>query len=180
MRAAGLAVAERQGLEAVYRADDRHPEAHVLRRLLSPPDRPRQPVERPPSGSAEEALAESLVRSHQDEEVALALPAALWREREQLDHRRLVQEATRRNERQALGFFLQLTGQLGGDRGLVLRASTLRDRRRTVLRPFFSRADAGDAPKDTSLPLARRWGFLLNVELARFAAAFTRGSRGRG
>ena len=45
--------------------------------------------------------------------------SSLWRHRDRLDHGRLVRAATRRNERQALGFFLELTGRLGGDRRLA-------------------------------------------------------------
>ncbi|MET0551945.1 MAG: helix-turn-helix domain-containing protein [Vicinamibacteria bacterium] len=177
MKAAGLAVVERQGLETVYRADDRHPEADVLRALLSPRDDSRRPAERQPSASAESTLADKLVLSHEDEAVALALPLELWRQRDELDHRHLVREATRRNERQTLGFFLQLAGRLGGESRLSLRASALKDRRRTALRPFFSTAGAADATSGKSLPLARRWGYVLNIDLARFAAAFKRESR---
>jgi DNA-binding transcriptional ArsR family regulator len=173
MKAAGLAVAEREGLEAVYRAERRHPEADVLTSLLSPHQRSQEPDERQPSASAEDALAESLVLAHANETVALAIPAALWRQRDQLDYRRLAQAAARRDQRQTLGFYLQLTGRLGGDLRLVRQARPLRDRRRTVLRPFFSGAHDGG----WALPLARRWGFLLNVELERFAAAFTREAR---
>jgi hypothetical protein len=174
MKAAGLAVVERQGLQAVYRADERHPGADVLRALLSPRDDSRGPVERRPSASAEDALADSLVLSHEDEEVALTLPALLWRQREQLDYKRLTREATRRNERQTLGFFLQVASRLGGERRLMLRASALRDRRRTLMRPFFT---SGNEEAGDPLPLARRWGYVLNIELARFAAAFKRESR---
>ena len=63
---------------------------------------------------------------------------AIWRQRDKLDYERLERAATLRDERQALGFYLELTGQLGGDRRLVRRASGLRDRRRTALRPFFN------------------------------------------
>lgn len=176
MKAAGLACVERHGLEAVYRAENRHPEAAVLRSLLSPRDGSRElPAEGPWGASAEDALADSVVRSRGDVGIALALPFALWRQREQLDYAGLVQAATRRNERQALGLFLQLAGQLGGDRRLMLRASTLRDGRRTVVRPYFSPAVGATGVRP--LPLALRWGFVLNVELSRFAAAFKRASR---
>ena len=173
MKAAGLAVAERQGLEAVYRADPRHPEADVLRSLLSPRDRSPEPAERQPKVSAEDALADSLVLSHTNETIAFAIPAALWRQRDRLDYERLVQAAARRDERQTLGFYLQLTGRLGGDLRLVRRAGPLRDRRRTVARPFFS-GSRDSSTGGWALPLARRWGFLLDVELARFAAVFAR------
>jgi len=74
-----------------------------------------------------------------------------------------------------LGFYLELTGRLGGDRRLVRRASGLRDRRRTALRPFFSDgrgAFARAAAEERSPALARRWGLLMNMELESFATAF--------
>jgi hypothetical protein len=92
-----------------------------------------------------------------------------------LDYERLERAATLRDERQALGFYLELTGQLGGDRRLVRRASRLRDRRRTALRPFFSGGRgsfARAAAQEKSPGLARRWGFLMNMELESFATAF--------
>ena len=82
---------------------------------------------------------------------------------------------TTRDERQALGFYLELTGHLGGDRRLSRRASGLRDRRRTALRPFFSGGRgsfARAAAHEKSPALARRWGFLMNMELESFATAF--------
>lgn len=171
MEVAGLAIAERQGATLEYRAERRHPQAQVLIALLTPPGGGR-PAAVPAGGgrpSPEDALVDSLVASHTDESVALALPAALWRQREQIDFRRLTREATRRNERQSLGLLLQLTGRLGGDRRLMLRAAFLRDRRRTVMRPFFT---SGTEPSGNPLPLARRWGYLLGIGLDRFAQAF--------
>ena len=100
---------------------------------------------------------------------------AIWRQRDKLDYERLERAATQRDERQALGFYLELTGQLGGDRRLVRRARDLRDGRRTALRPFFSagrRSFARAAAQEKSPALARRWGFLMNMELESFATAF--------
>lgn len=177
MEAAGLALAERQGAALEYRAERRHPQGQVLLALLTPPDRglrAREAVVAAAAGT-ESALVDSLVESHLDESVALALPAILWRQRDQPGYGRLVREATRRNERQSLGLFLQLAGQLSGDRRLTLRGSFLRDRRRTALRPYF--APGARTSGAELLPLARRWGYLLGLELERFAAAFRRETR---
>jgi hypothetical protein len=120
-------------------------------------------------------LAEGLALSHEDAALARRLPLVLWRHRETLDHGRLAREAGRRNERQALGFFLELTATLGGDPALAARARRLQDARRVRTRPFFTRVRG---PVPTALParrtpeLARRWGFVLNTDLERFAAAF--------
>ena len=113
--------------------------------------------------------------AHHSPTVARVLPVAFWRQRNTLDYERLQRAATLRDQRQALGFYLELTGQLGGDRRLVRRASRLRDRRRTALRPFFSGGRgpfARAAAQERSPALARRWGFLMNMELESFATTF--------
>lgn len=170
MAAAGLAIAERKGATVEYRPDRRHPKAKLLIALLVPSDPPAPPTDAG-SRSPESAIVDALVASHGDEDVAVGLPALLWRQRDELDCRRLREEATRRNERQALGLFLTLAGALGGDRRLRLHASFLRDRRRTAARPFFS-TSAG-APRGRPLPLALRWGYLMPIDLARFQGTFT-------
>jgi DNA-binding transcriptional ArsR family regulator len=194
MKAAGLTVAERDGVATVYRANLAHPQADVLRALVTaaPPagDSDQQRLRRrlaalgaPLGGPAkqtrlpppEEVLADGLVLAHHSPTVARVLPVAFWRQRHQLDYQRLERAATQRDERQALGFYLELTGHLGGDRRLVRRASGLRDRRRTALRPFFSGGRgsfARAAAQEKSPALARRWGFVMNMELESFSTAF--------
>jgi hypothetical protein len=195
MKAAGLTVAERDGVATVYRANLAHPQADVLTALLTaaPPAHgaseeqglrgrlaalgaplggPTQATRHP---SPEEVLADGLVLAHHSPTVARVLPLAFWRQRDKLDYELLERAATRRDERQALGFYLELTGQLGGDRRLVRRASRLRDRRRTALLPFFSSGRgsfARAAARERSPGLARRWGFLMNMELESFATTF--------
>jgi hypothetical protein len=175
MKVAGLALVERQGASLEYRANRRHPQAVALVSLLAPAARSLvERATRDLRASPEDALVDRLVLAHEDEDAALALPAALWRQRDELDFGRLMRAATRRNERHALGFFLQLTSQLSGDPRFRRRAIFLRDRRRTMMRPFSA---TGTEAAGTPLPLARRWGYLLDIELARFAAAFTREAR---
>jgi hypothetical protein len=99
----------------------------------------------------------------------------LWRRRKDVDLDRLVLEATRRDERHALGYFLELAGLLGGDASLVEVSRGLRDRRRTKERMFFegphgryARALARrNTPKE-----ARLWGYLTNMSLESFRAVF--------
>jgi len=195
MKAAGLTVAERDGVATVYRANLDHPQADVLTALLAAPrpahaDSDEQrlrgelatlgaplagPVPKNRHPPAEEVLADGLVLAHRSPTVARVLPVAFWRQRGKLDYERLERAATLRNERQGLGFYLELTGQLGGDRRLVRRASSLRDHRRTALQPFFSDgrgAFAMELAREKSPALARRWGFLMNMELKSFASAF--------
>ncbi len=195
MKAAGLTVAERQGVATVYGANLDHPQADVLMALLTetrsahgdseeqrlrgrlaalgaPLAGPAPKTRRLP---AEEVLADGLVVAHHSPTVARVLPVAFWRQRDNLDFERLQEAATKRDERQALGFYLELTGQLGGDRQFERRARSLRDRRRKALRPFFARGRgsfAMELAREKSPALARRWGFLMNMELESFASAF--------
>jgi len=195
MKAAGLTLAERAGVATVYRANLAHPQADVLTALLaarphghgdSEEQRLRgqlaalgAPLAGPAPSSrrlpSEEVLADVLVLAHHSPTVARVLPVAFWRQRDKLDYERLERAAALRDERQALGFYLELTGQLGGDRRLVRRARSLRDRRRTALRPFFSGGRGSfalAAAQEKSPALARRWGFLMNMELESFTTAF--------
>jgi DNA-binding transcriptional ArsR family regulator len=174
MKAAGLALAEREGTSLEYRANRRHPQADALIGLLTPAAHGGvlvKPATGDPRPGREDAFIDSLVLSHEDEEAALTVPTALWRQRDALDYGRLARAATRRNERHLLGFYLQLTSLLSGDPRFRRRAIFLRDRRRTMTRPFFT---SGTEASGKPLPLALRWGFRLNMDLARFAAAFTR------
>jgi len=199
MRVEGLAKSERAGTALVYGANPAYREAGLVRRLLkdqvassAPPpvagsERVRgwlaaagAPllVSRPARGrrpSLEDVLADALGLSHQDATVARVLPVVLWRHRERLDHRRLVRAATRRNERQALGFFLELTGLLGGDPRMASLSEPLRDHRRTRPHSFFTRAQGRMAlalAEKRTPALARRWGYLMNMDLDSFASAF--------
>lgn len=195
MKAAGLTVAERQGVATVYRANLDHPQADALMGLLTETqpahgDLKEQklrgqlaalgaplagPVPRGRRLALEEVLADGLVLAHHSPTVARVLPVALWHQRDNLDFQRLEEAATKRDERQALGFYLELTGRLGSDRRLERRARTLRDRRRKALRPFFAGGRgsfAMELAREKSPAVARRWGFLMNMELESFANAF--------
>jgi hypothetical protein len=160
MRSAGLAVSRRVGNEVQYRAASDHPHSRLLVELASVADGQRPEAEesrdtevrswladagaplaaappRTPPPSLEEVLAEAVVLSHRDSTVARVLPIVLWKQRHEVDFDRLVVEATRRDERHALGCFLELTGRLGGDTRLVETARRLNDGRRRRARLFF-------------------------------------------
>jgi hypothetical protein len=197
MRVEGLARSERAGTALVYEANPRYREAGLVRRLLNDQGANSAPplvgrgsrvrgwlaaagapllVARPARGRMpplEEVLADALGLSHQDATVARVLPVVIWRHRQRLDHGRLVRAATRRNERQTLGFFLELTGLLGGDHRLAFLSEGLRDHRRTRARPFFTRAQGRMAlalAERRTPALARRWGYLMNMDLDSFAS----------
>jgi hypothetical protein len=198
MRAAGLARAERTSTELVYRAETDHPQARLLHELAKAPVEARSdvrtdhdeevrgwlaaagaplgsPRRRTPPPNLEEALAEALVLSHRDATMARVLPLVLWRQRDRLDLERLVGEATHRDERSTLGYFLELAGQLGGDPALVKAARRLHDRRRTKARPFFAGSlgpHAAAAARRNTPKEALRWGYVMNMGLDSFRAMF--------
>ena len=198
MRAEGLALAERVGAALVYRANRGYERAHVVRQLLGGgPARSTSPpgdgervrawlagagapllVTRPSKGPTpplEEVLAEALALSHHDATVARVLPVVLWKQRDRLDHGRLVRAATARDEGPALGFFLELTALLGKDPRLAALSRRLRDHRRARARPYFARAHGRRAvalARRRTPALALRWGYLMNMDLDSFASAF--------
>jgi hypothetical protein len=207
MREAGLASCERVGTEVQYRAKTDHPRAGLLHQLaglpnepvagyqnqVSPDDSVRSwlasvgaplgaPESTTPVPALEEVLGEAVKLSRRDATVARVLPVLLWRRRKDLNWERLVQEATRRDERHALGYFLELAGLFGGDAALVCTARKLRDRRRTKKRMFF------DGPRGRyALALMRRntpkearwWGYLMNMQLGSFKSLFDKFAEAR-
>jgi hypothetical protein len=201
MRAEGLATSERAGRTLLYRTNRKHPQSALLRRLLNegaatgrtvPPARAEQvrgwlaavgaPLlvaeavpDRPPG--LEEVVAQGLALSHDDATVARVLPVVLWTQRDRLDASRLVREATRVDERQTLGFFLELTGRLARNDRFAALSSSLRDRRRTRVRPFFARPHGRMAlasARRSTPRVARRWGYLMNMGMDSFASAFAK------
>jgi hypothetical protein len=205
MRTAGLAHCERMANRVVYRANMGHPQARLVRELVKGmaeelaqskdervADRVRSRLRAlgAPLGAApladsqppEQVLAASLSLAHEDATVARVLPLVLWLNRDRMDYEDLVDQATRRNERQALGYFLELAGCLGKDARLVTAAKPLRDRRRTRPRLFFSKAHgrlALEATRRNTPPMARRWGYLMNMGLDSFAAMFAKHAANR-
>jgi hypothetical protein len=200
MRGAGLARAERTGTEMLYRAETGHSQSDLLRKLAKAPaavqanendDDVRgwlaaagaplgSPGHKRPSPSLEEVLAEGLALSHRDATVARVLPLVLWRQQGRLKLDRLVREASRRDERATLGYFLELAGRFGGDSDLVRAARALRDRRRTGTRPFFTGAQgphAAAVARRNTPKEALRWGYVMNMGLDSFKAMFDKFER---
>ena len=198
MRVAGLARVERRGSELLYRADTDHRQAKLLRQLATVSGDPntRKRARRDeqvrawlagvgaPLGSAapkgplppvEEVLAEGLSLSHRDATVARVLPFVLWRWRAQLDLDRLLREASRRDERQALGLFLELAGRLGREPRLVGAARAWHDKRRKKARMFFDGPHGPRALATTRQHTpkeALRWGYLMNMGVDSFRSTF--------
>jgi len=148
--------------------------------VAAPPPTPLPPLA--------DVVADGLWLAHTDDQVATVMPVLFWRVRHRLDYEALLREAAERNERQTLGFFLELTGQLGERlpdeaqdavlaRQLKALGESLWDRRSTATLRLFFDARSRRLPLVVALantpPLARRWGFLMNGGMKIFASAFT-------
>jgi hypothetical protein len=92
-----------------------------------------------PAPALEVVVAEALALAHHDSTVARVLPVLLWISHERLDWSKLRKAVAARAERQALGFFLDLTGELADDSSLKARARRLANARPRRPRLFFSR-----------------------------------------
>lgn len=198
MRQAGLVLCERVGTELRYRAKTDHPQASLLTQLSGVSQEAARAPERDHDESVrtwlaavgapivafrssaalprlEVVLAEAVKLSHRDSTVARVLPFVLWQHRNDLDFDRLAVEVTRSDERQALGCFLDLAGLLGGDAALARVARNLKDKRRKRERIFFDGSHgryASRLARRNTPARARRWGFLMNMDLDAFKSVF--------
>jgi len=123
----------------------------------------------------EVTIAEGARLARRDATLARALPVVLWRQREHLDWDRLRHEGRRVGEKHALGFFVELTAELGGDARLAEEAAPLRDRRVRKLHDFFVGQKSAYERRLAELhtpAAARRWGFRMNQELESFVSTF--------
>jgi hypothetical protein len=197
MSRAGLARRSPVGGAAQYQANTSHPNARLLQELVSLPapepetseasdaevrgwlvdlgallDAPRRRAPSP-----EKALPAAARLSHRDASVARILPALVWMLRDRLDFDRLEAEARSQGERQALGFFTELAGELGGDPTLTRLSARFRDRRVRSTRNFFQRPESPYTRRlaDLNTPkTAGRWHYRLNMGMDSFEAAFRR------
>ncbi|MGH9893703.1 MAG: hypothetical protein ACREA0_17300, partial [bacterium] len=82
---------------------------------------------------------------------------------------------TRYDEKQALGYFLELAGRLGGDTQLRKTAQSLSDKRRSRSRMFFA---GHHGPHEVALTrrntprVAKKWGYLMNMPVESFRSTF--------
>lgn len=198
MQALGLVTSERrQGTAEVYRANQAHPMAGVLRALVvAPATLPTDDAEtgrlrgelaalgaplqhdavEPSAAPVETTVARGVHVAHRDPDVARTLPVCLYLQRDALDPVRLLEQATQLGERHALGFFLDLTAELSGDRRFATWAKALRDHRRTARHAFFSAASRSRRERrladERTPPVARRWGWRMNMDLDAFRSTF--------
>jgi DNA-binding MarR family transcriptional regulator len=191
----GLVISDRHGPRERFRASETEA-SRLLRRLVqSAPEpvkvensargelralgaplwvEPREPKD------VEDALVRGAQEAHADPNLATVLPLSFaGAAARDLDSERLLQLARDAGEKAAVGFFLDLTGVLAGDRRLRRWATSFRDRRRGVVRPFFpgeTRFVRMLAERNTP-PLARAWGFRMNLPMEAFATAYGKHAR---
>jgi hypothetical protein len=187
-----LVCLERASGKEVFAANPNHPEAEFLSRLA----RAEVPIRAVPLASDDElkrnlvalgaplrgvkplpvagpdllqVLVNGTTLARRDAVVARSLPLCFWNSRDQLSASALHALKAAPEEKHAFAFFLELAGELGGDRRLGGVAESLRDQRLTQLRPFFHASSAKSA---RTFPLAAKWGFAMNMELDAFRALF--------
>jgi hypothetical protein len=193
-----LVASQREGNREVYFANIHHPDANCLRALvkadgyraarpsdgderlkrnlkaLGAPLRGIEPLEVPSSAQLE-TLLRGVVLARRDPVVARALPLCFWRVRDTLGVKALERLAMRPEDKHALGFFLELTGELGGDGRLAGVAEVLRDSRMTSVRDFFQPALSTEPRTGVQkFALAEKWGFRMQMDLESFRSLFNK------
>lgn len=99
----------------------------------------------------------------------------MWQQRGHLDRARLHDRAQRARQKHAVGFYLALTAELAGDGSLADWAETLRDHRARGERPFFdlpSARTSRELAERRTPAVARRWRYLMDLDLASFQSTF--------
>jgi hypothetical protein len=197
MQEAGLTVVERGDSGLTYRANRAHPQSDAVRALVATPTQHvtagpdarrlraqlaalgaplhHEAVE-PSRGPVEETVVRGVHLAHRDPDVARTLPVCLYRQRSTLDPERLREHAARLGEKQALGFFLDLTAELSGDRRFAEWMKPLRDRRYRTSRDFFHRASRSrrqlQLAEEKTPEAGRRWRLRMNMDLDAFRSTF--------
>jgi len=195
MQDLGLVVSERRGAREQFRPAATEA-SRLLRRLVKSAPEPAT-VENSARGElralgaplwvesrqvedVEDALVRGVHEAHTDANLATVLPLSIaGAAKHGLDPERLLLLARDAGEKAAVGFFLDLTGMLARDPRLRGWANRFRDRRRRVQRPFFvgeTRFARLLAERNTP-PLARRWGFRMNLPQAAFASTYGKHAR---
>ena len=124
----------------------------------------------------EETLAAALNLARRDATVARSLPVLFAKNKDHLDLPRLEFLARKQGSLRVLGFFLDLTAALLGNRRLHREARRLRDRRRKRAEDFFTERKPNEfeerlAERNTP-KVARAWHFRLNMGMDSFESLF--------
>jgi DNA-binding phage protein len=123
----------------------------------------------------EVVLSLSLALARQDSSVARALPVVFYQNRDVLNFARLRELANERGQGRVLGFFLELTSRLSGDRSFARAARPLRpaERRHNAIQFFSVHSKLERRISELRTPeVAKRWDFRMNMDLESFASMF--------
>jgi hypothetical protein len=192
LRRAQLVVSHREGNREVFAANLNHPRASTLRELVAAGPPPTlegaadlkaklRALGAPLRGVAPQAvsppeiievLLQAVSLARHDPVVARALPLCVWRARHAINTKALQAQSLRSEDKHALGFFLELTGELGRDGRMLAIAESLRDGRFKVTRPFFLPARPRRVDDEPGFDLAAKWGFEMNMSRDSFQSLF--------
>ncbi len=126
--------------------------------------------------SKEETIAAALSLSHRNPTLARVLPLVFFKHKEELNFWRLRRLSENFHEEITLGFFLDLTAELSGNRRLSHLSKPLKKMRPQKMIPFFINENQGKyatllATSKTPL-VAKNWGFQMNMDLSTFQSHF--------
>ena len=198
MQEHGLAMSRGDGAGVAFRANHSHPQADVLRLLLTSDDAlsPKDPgpaadtvlanlkrygaplqgaVDLSEEWTLEETLAQALVLSHENATVLRVLPVFVTMNARSLDFDALRSRASVLRQRRSLGFVLELAATLSGDQSMMTHADSLRDRRVKQDTPYFSGGRgrfAQELARKNTPGVAKKWHFVLNMPLESFRGPF--------
>ena len=200
----GFAVSKGVGKAVVYAANPNAPEAELLRRLLNadevaPRNEPAQeevdvianlqelgaPLtsERPPGRkdaapnqmSPEETLARALVVSRHNATVLRTLPLVYAKLANQVDLAEVSRKALELRQKRALGFVLDVAGELSKNPLFKQAAARLNDRRVKKDEPYFgtlkSKYEWALAKRNTPA-LAKKWHWVMNMPMESFQGLY--------
>lgn len=192
MGSIGVASSSHENGREVFRVNAKHPLTQAVKMLSGP--LPLPPVddrvwnqlftlgapifgEEVPVDDRERALVEGVALSHQSGTIASVLSVVFYMQRDAMDPEKLVFWAKRYGEKQALGFFLDLTGELSGDARFSKWAEKLHDRRwRKKMTYLFHGDDHSELSREITernTPLlARKWHLLANMTMDDLVRTF--------
>ena len=132
--------------------------------------------------TTEEVAVHALVLARRDATVARSLPLFFAKNANELNYNKLIFLATQMNLKPMLGFFLDLTGYLSGNKKLTKLAHKLYDKRRKKDSFFFLKAKMTPLQRQLSelnTPrVARKWHFLMNMGMDSFETLFQKNYEG--
>lgn len=194
MKLLGLVCSTHRKRAEVFRANKDSPYAQVLRAMMKEPHEPVRtarsaahvrgglrtlgaPLHDSPVAvyDTELALVQGVALSHNDPTVARVLPLCFCFVAGILDVERLLKLARDGGEKQAVGFFLDLTATLTGTSLFKRWAARFRDARCGLAsRDFFPETStlAREAARQNTPKLAKKWGLRMNMGLDAFQSMY--------